>query len=107
MTTILDVLHSISAYPIPQGTLHEVSLRRGVSLLDDASEETLTSKEYKLCKADLLVWLSLAPNVTQGGQSYSFTDEQRKAFRQQADTLYEECDAEPTGVVYGYKGSRL
>lgn len=56
------------------------------------------------------MWLSLAPNVTQGGQSYSFSDEQRLQFRNQANSLYKEFAADDSATpkpVYGYKGSRL
>lgn len=109
ITTILDTFQGISAYPIPQRTLSAVALRRGISLIEPANYENMASTEYKLCKADLLVWLSQAPNISQGGQSFSFTDEQRKQYRQQANALYEECGEEDssTRVIYGYKGSRL
>lgn len=108
-TTTLDALKSLNAYPIPLRTLAETADRRNLSLTADAAQEVLQSKEYRLAKADLLLWLSLQPNISQGGQSYSFTDEQRKDLRNAARAIYEEL--EPTAnagcVTFGYKGSRL
>lgn len=108
-TNHLDALKSINAYPIPLRTLVETAERRDISLTADASQESLHSKPFRLAKADLLLWLSLAPDISQGGQSYSFTDEQRKQMRNEANAIYQEL--EPSGaagsVVFGYKGDRL
>lgn len=109
MATVLESLKGISAYPIPLRTLVESAKRRGLILDEEASQERITSKVYKVVKADLLSWLALAPNITQGGQSFSFTDEQRQQFRNQAKALYGECGEVSTASkpIYGYKGSRL
>lgn len=109
MATVLESLKGISAYPIPLRTLVESAKRRGLFLDEEASQERITSKVYKVVKADLLSWLALAPNITQGGQSFSFTDEQRQQFRNQAKALYDECGEVSTASkpIYGYKGSRL
>lgn len=109
MATVLEALKSASAYPIPLRTLIETAERRGVALTDEATQEVLVGKDYRLALADLLLWLYLAPDIAQGGQSYSFTDEQRKQFRNQANAIYDElgektASAQPT---FGYKGSRL
>lgn len=111
MATILESMKGLSAYPIPLRTLYEVAGTRlaNISLNDEATPEILQSKGYNLAKADLLLWLSLAPNITQGGQSFSFTDEQRSVMKSNAYSIYGKL--EPTsakvGVVYGYKGNRL
>ena len=109
METILESLKGISAYPVPLRTLVETAELRGLSLGESATQEIMVGKAYKLAKADLLLWLSLAPNIGQGGQSYSFTDEQRQQFRNQAKALYDECDEVSAVIkpIYGYKGSRL
>ncbi len=110
MATVLEALKGVSAYPVPLRTLTEIAERRGVSLTDAATRESLKGKAHSLAVADLLLWLSLAPNVTQGGQSYSFTDEQRTQFRNRANALFEEFAADDAGTpkpTYGYKGSRL
>lgn len=109
MATVHETLKGISAYPVPLRTLVETVELRGVSLDETATQEVMVGKAYKLAKADLLLWLSLAPNITQGGQSYSFTDKQRQQFRNQAKALYDECEevSVATKPIYGYKGSRL
>ncbi|MFK2086530.1 hypothetical protein ACIXFK_17365 [Bacteroides fragilis] len=109
MKTILESLKSVNAYPVPLRTIVEIAERRGLSLTSDATQAVLRGKDYKLATADLLLWLSLAPNISQGGQSYSFTDEQRQQFRNRANALFDEFGEETSSVqpTYGYKGSRL
>lgn len=109
METILESLKGVNAYPVPLRTLVEIAERRGLSLTSDATQADLRGKDYKLATADLLLWLSLAPNISQGGQSYSFTDEQRQQFRNRANALFDEFGEETSSVqpTYGYKGSRL
>lgn len=110
MVSTLDLLRGISAYPIPERTLLEAARRRGLHLLDDASSEVVRSRGYQLTRADLLVWLSLSPNVMQGGQMYSFSEEQRKALRQQASAIYKdygEENATTAKPTFGYKGANL
>lgn len=106
--TLLEALKGINAYPIPLRTILKVAERRGVTLSDTATADNLAGSGFNLATADLLMWLVGAPDVTQGGQSYSFTDEQRKQMKNEADALYGEFgdDEVPSGVVYGYKGSR-
>lgn len=109
MATVLESLKGVNSYPIPLRTLVEVAERRGLTLTAEAPQEVLRGKAFRLATADLLLWLSLAPNVTQGGQSYSFTDEQRKQFRNNAFSIFDEL-GETDGVTkptYGYKGNRL
>ena len=109
MATVLEKLKGINAYPVPLRTLIEVSELRGLSLNDTATKEIMAGKAYKLAKADLYMWLSIAPNIGQGGQSFSFTDKQRQQFRNQAKALYDECGevSATSKPIYGYKGSRL
>lgn len=107
--TYLDALKSINAYPIPLRTLMETAERRDLSVTAEATQEVLQSKAYRLAKADLLLWLSIAPDISQGGQSFSFTDEQRKDFKRQAQGIYDVLEPSQNAgrVTYGYKGSRL
>lgn len=108
MLTIVEALKRISSYPIPQATVLSVMASRGLSEGEVFTPEVQKRKEYNLATADLLNWLSLAPNVSQGGQSYSFSSEERKYMRQQASLLYDEFEDEsPKKTIYGYKGSRL
>ena len=107
--TTIEALKSINAYPIPLRTLMETAERRELSVTAEATQEVLQSKAYRLVKADLLLWLSIAPDISQGGQSFSFTDEQRKDFKRQAQGIYDALEPSQNAgcVTYGYKGSRL
>ncbi|MBR6250119.1 MAG: hypothetical protein IKR17_02860 [Bacteroidales bacterium] len=107
--TTLEALRGVNSYPIPLRTLQEVAARRGLSLEAEATTELVTTNAaYNLCIADLLIWLSYAPQVSQGGQSYNFTDAQRLQMRNRAMELVAEFGDEGTPKVqYGYKGSRF
>lgn len=108
MATVLDALRGINAYPVPLRAITARAERRGLCLDTEATQDVLGSREYRLAEADMLVWLSCAPNVSQGGQSYSFSEYERKQYRNAAFAVYDEL-GEPfqSGVTYGYKGSRL
>lgn len=108
-TTYIDALKSINAYPIPQRVFDTIAIERGVDMDDVLTAEGARSKAYRLAKADILMWLSGAPNISQGGQSYTFSDEQRDDMRNEAQGIYNAVGVqdEAVGVVYGYKGDRL
>lgn len=110
MVTIAEALRGLSAYPIPERTLVGIATARGLLLDDDATRESLRGRAYRLTCADLLVWLSQAPFVSQGGQSYTFSSEQRTTMRAQASAIYAELgekDALNIRPSYGYKGTNL
>lgn len=111
MATVLESLKGINAYPIPLRSIVDAAEYRGLVITDEATQEKKQTAAFKLAKADLLLWLSSAPDVSQGGQTYSFTDEQRVQFRNRATAIYDEYgepdDNVGKGVRYGYKGSRL
>ena len=105
MDNVSSFLSAISIYPIPATTLHEIAVGRGLDL-DGDSDTIITNREaYQLAKADVLRWLSSAPNVSQGGVSYSFSEFERAEFRRQADAIYTEYGEKKSR--YGYKGSRI
>lgn len=108
MATLLSTLQAINAYPIPQSSIETAAATRELDLNAEATPATLTSSQYQLTKADLLMWLAAAPNVSQGGQSYTFDNEQRIRFRNEALSIYrEQGDTAGTMTNYGYKGNRL
>lgn len=111
MATILEALKGVNAYPVPLRTLVEMAERRGLDLSAEATKAVMDGADYNLAIADLLLWLAFAPDITQGGQSFSFTDEQRLQFRNRANALYKEYGAtDEAGTpkpIYGYKGNRL
>lgn len=108
--TTLEALKGINAYPIPLRTIAETAERRGVDLANDATAQ-MSDKAYRLAKADLLLWLAFAPNISQGGQSYSFDAAQRLEFRRRANAIYKELEPDKEDAIvcatFGYKGDRL
>lgn len=106
---VIESLKSVNAYPVPKATIETIAIERGVSVDASVTADILGSQPYRLAKADVLMWLSKAPDISQGGQNYSFTDEQRDEFRKEALRIFaDEGVTPPTdNVVYGYKGSRL
>lgn len=108
MATLLSSLKAVNAYPIPQSSIEAAAASRGLDLTAEATQETLQSREYRLTRADMLMWLASAPNVSQGGQSYTFDNEQRIRFRNEALSIYRELDEDTSNkTTYGYKGNRL
>ena len=109
--TTFDALLGVTGYPVPRRSVEAIATRRGLDLGSDPSQVVMTSKEFRLCEADMLMWLFRAPNVSQGGQSYNFTDEQRSDFRNRARRIYKDLgdtgDAAAASIQYGYKGDRL
>lgn len=94
---------------MPQSFFETAAASRGLALDAEITQEALNSKEYRLTYADVLMWLSKAPNVSQGGQSYTFDDDQRREFKNEALAIYDELaeDDNAPKTIYGYKGSRL
>lgn len=107
--TVRDSILALSAFPVPMRTVEAYALKRGVDLDSDATPETLSDPAYLLLTADVYIWLVLAPNVGQGGQSYSFAD--RKALKSRALAIYglygDDLDKASAGGRYGYMGDRL
>lgn len=105
MATIVESLRALNAYPIPMSTLVTIAEGRGLIPHDTLIDEAMLN--YRKAEADVYMWLSNAPDVAQGGQSYSFTDEQRRNLRQQAAAIYDEVGISTKRTIYGYKGTRL
>lgn len=106
---VLDSLLAISAYPIPVRTVMAYAARRGIDTCLEVSYPIFGERGYRLVTADLMMWLYYAPNVSQGGQSYSLTDAQRADFLRRARAIYDELGDEEAkkGIRYGYKGENL
>ena len=107
--TIAEALQGVTMYPIPQATLESIALARGIAIDATATQDILKSRSFNLSKADVLLWLSYAPNISQGGQNYSFTDEQRLQYRRGGQRLLNmwEVEESTATTTFGYKGTRL
>lgn len=101
-------LGSLSSYPIPKATLENIALSSGLDPEARLLSETLQSKECKRAKAHVYLWLSMAPNVSQAGISYSFSADERSRLHSKAMGLLEEIgESEGMEMAYGYMGEDL
>ena len=112
MRTVCELLRAATNFPISANTLEALALKRGLDLGALADAEIVKSKEYLLTQADIYRWLYLVANMSQGGQSYNFTSEDKEHFRLEANRVYrlfgeDDSVLKETSTKYGYKGSRL
>ena len=106
---VLQSLKSLSGYPIPLATIQYVADGVGLGVDTELTPELRGSKEFKRAQARVYIYLSEAPNVSQGGISYSFSEEERRRFRLRAESILDEIgdNENAFGVEYGYKGEDL
>lgn len=105
MADVLTSLRGMTIYPIPASVLQECALDAGCTPDAEVTGEVRQSKEFKRAKARVLNFLSTAPNVTQQGVSFTFSQYERANFRKMAATLEAETDGDATGAgTYGYVG---
>lgn len=106
--TIKQALKGVTNYPVQDDTLQGIALCRGLSLESEATAEVLNSESYALATADIYSWLAIAPNVSEGGVSFSFTQREKETFRSVARSIYQTYGINKPGIVtYGNKGDRL
>lgn len=111
MGKVITSLQGLSPYPVPNASIESMAAVRGLDLNADFSPEVASSKAYRLTTADYYMWLVVAPSISQGGISYSFSATEKRLFLQKAKAIYEELDEDSLDALgvatYGYKGSSL
>ena len=112
MRTVCVLLRSVTNYPISANTIEALALKRGLDPSATADADIVKSRTYLLAEADVYRWLYLVANMSQGGQSYNFTAEDKEHFRIEANKTYrlfgeDDMVLKEASVKYGYKGSRL
>lgn len=96
---------------MPRAVIEGFCSRRGVD--GSAGSEDYDERTLQLLSADVMRWLSTAPNVTEGGVSYSLSEDQRAALSSASRQIYlrllPEGDPDrPTARArYGFAGSLL
>lgn len=103
---IRDALKSVSNYPIPARVFEAAAVMQGVDLDEQVTAVKMASKGYRLAKADILRWLSTAPSTSEMGVSFSFTNEEKRAFKTEADNITLEVTGKRISG-YGYYGGSL
>lgn len=106
--TILESLRCLSGYPIPTITIEDIAENAGLCCSYELTQELRNSADYKRAKANVYIWLASAPNVSQNGISYNFTADERKRFKDNAESILTELDKNNILVnKFGYKGEDL
>lgn len=96
----------LSNYPIPMPVIENIMEEQGMdSSTSEADGETRSSVRFRRCKAQVYLFLSKAPNVTQGGITYSFGQKEREAFARMANAILQEVgDNAEAEIEVGYYG---
>jgi len=89
---ISKALQSISLYPLTTSSVSVIATECGLDPEAEVTAVLLGSKAYKRAKSQVYQYLSEAPNVTEGGATYSFSEDERKEFRKKALQLLSEID---------------
>lgn len=107
MKTIKQALIDEVHYPVPEGYVENVMIKRSLSENAEVTKEVFDSNEYKGATADCLYSLIQAMNIAEAGKSIgSLTDQQRKLILAKVNELYDEIgeplveDGEPM-VFFG------
>ncbi len=99
---IIESLKSLTAYPVPTATLTNICDEVGLDSQAAATSERRQAKAYKRAKALVYSFLSEAPNVSQGGISYSFSEDERSRFKKRAEAILKDiAEEDPTMVAAG------
>lgn len=105
--TILQSLKSLTTYPIPSAALCSIAEGCGVAPDAKLSADVAATPQYQRAQARVYMYLYSAPNIAQGGISFSFSSEERKRFMALAKTILAAIgdNTSVCGTRYGYKGT--
>lgn len=109
MATVIDSLRSISGYPIPANVFEDALDANELDGCAYADADVRNSPQFKRAKASIYTYLSLAPNVSQGGVSFSFTSKEKDAFKRMAESLLADAGDGNDGSsgCYGWMGENF
>lgn len=106
MKTIRQALIDEIIYPIPEGYVDNVCIKRAIDPEEEITHEVMTSKPYRGAFADCLVALVQSVGFSESDKSVSsLSDEMRKRLLQRANAIYEDIgeevlqEAEPTVYI--------
>lgn len=106
--TVREALIDEVFYPIPEGYVENVIVKRQLQADEDFDVSVLTSTEWKGAVADCLASLIQAVDLSEADKSvHSMTDEQRRLVLKKANRLYGEIgeplvDSGAPKVIIGY-----
>lgn len=103
---VSKALQALNNYPIPMPVIENIMDAEGMDAEKaETSKEVRLSPEFKRCEAGVYLFLAKAPNVTQGGITYSFSEDERERFAQMAASIKAELgDQNEAEIEVGYIG---
>lgn len=100
-----DAIRAISSYPMPSSTIESILEEAGLDAVADITKEIRASDGFKKAKALAYAFLAEAPNITQGGISYTFSQDERSRFEKKSNSLLAELGEDGgSDVPCGYVG---
>lgn len=99
--TVAEAIQGLTTYPIPADTITSVGISRGLDTSIPFTIAVHNMPAYQLMKADVYVFLSVAPDLKE--QEVSITNSDKKHYKALADEIYGKY-GEGDGGKYGYIG---
>lgn len=103
---VAEALRALSMYPIPDVLIQWVGAEYELDLELDYTPAVGAGYEYVKATQAVYRWLSTAPDVTQGGQTYRLSHEERARFAELGNMAHT-IPAGAGGPEYGCKGGLL
>lgn len=98
-------LMSISSYPIPAPVIENIAGAAGLEPDTEVDLEVRQSDPFRRATAGVYQYLSEAPNVSQGGISYIFSEDERTRFAQRASNILASLgESQEAEIEVGYMG---
>ena len=98
-------LMSISSYPIPAPVIENIAGAAGLEPDTEVDLEVRQSDPFRRATAGVYQYLSEAPNVSQGGISYTFSEDERTRFAQRASNILASLvESQNAEIEVGYMG---
>lgn len=106
--TIEQALKSLSQYPVPSEFIETLLMRIGLSGQDILTQEMSQNRSYKQAMAEVYLYLSTAPSVSENGFSISLDSLAKASYKQMYEQLCNELSVcSSLKPEYGYKGEEL
>lgn len=102
---VREAIKAMSAYPMPMAAVENIAAEAGIDAEAELTTDMRRGEGFMRAKALVYAFLAEAPNVTQGGVSYSFSQSERTRFERKAASILAELGADDGGEVpCGYIG---
>ena len=102
---VVEVLTHMSNYPIPYSVAEVACVAYGIDVESELTFDLSNSDSFRKAKAQIYFYLASAPNVSQNGTSFSFSQDERELFLKYYSNLMNgEDEVKAVDGNFGYKG---